>query len=77
MKILIKLRKKNKNLRFYPCQGRLDIDKFSYILLKLSAAMLHILKKKFEDEIARDIAIKSLEWEGGEIDISVVKLITS
>lgn len=39
--------------------------------------MLHILKKKFEDEIARDIAIKSLEWEGGEIDISVVKLITS
>lgn len=65
-------------MRFYPCQGRLDIDKFSYILLKLSAAMLHILKKKkFEDEIARDIAIKSLEWEGGEIDISVVKLITS
>lgn len=40
--------------------------------------MLHILKKKnLEDEIARDIAIKSLEWEGGEIDISVVKLITS
>lgn len=40
--------------------------------------MLHILKKKkFEDEIARYIAIKSLEWEGGEIDISVVKLITS
>lgn len=34
-------------------------------------------EKKFEDEIARDIAIKSLEWEGGEIDISVVKLITS
>lgn len=64
-------------MRFYPCQGRLDIDKFSYILLKLSAAMLHILKKKFEDEIARYIAIKSLEWEGGEIDISVVKLITS
>lgn len=45
--------------------------------IKLSAAMLHILKKKFEDEIARYIAIKSLEWEGGEIDISVVKLITS
>lgn len=36
--------------------------------------MLHILKKKFEDEIARDIAIKSLEWEGGEIDISVIEI---
>lgn len=24
---------KKKKLRFYPCQGRLDIDKFSYILL--------------------------------------------
>lgn len=33
-------------MRFYPCQGRLDIDKFSYILLKLSAAMLHILREK-------------------------------
>lgn len=36
--------------------------------------MLHILKKKFEDEIARYIAIKSLEWEGGEIDISVIEI---
>lgn len=65
-------------MRFYPCKGKLDIDKLFYMLLKLSAAMLHILKEtKFEDEIARYIAIKSLEWEGGEIDISVVKLITS
>lgn len=37
--------------------------------------MLYILKKKFEDEIVRDIVIKFLEWEGGEIDILVVKLI--
>lgn len=37
--------------------------------------MLHILKKKkFEDEIARYIAIKSQEWEGGEIDISVIEI---
>lgn len=37
--------------------------------------MLYILKKKFEDEIVRYIVIKFLEWEGGEIDILVVKLI--
>lgn len=37
--------------------------------------MLHILKKKkFKDEIARDIAIVSQEWEGGEIDISVIEI---
>lgn len=36
--------------------------------------MLHILKKKLEDEIARYIAIMSLEWEGGEIDISVIEI---
>lgn len=41
--------------------------------IKLSAAMLHILRKK----IRRRNCKISLEWEGGEIDISVVKLITS
>lgn len=42
---------KIKKLRFYPYQGRLDIDKFSLHFLKLSSHVCIFRLKNFNDEI--------------------------
>lgn len=74
MKILIKLRRK---LKFAILSLSGKARYWQIILHVFKTKRSHIAyfeEKKFEDEIARYIAIKSLEWKGGEIDISVVEI---